>query len=108
MGAFPQAYAALRESLGLGEPGTSKAALKRKERMEALKKEQEEKERERLEKKERQEKKQRQREARAKADAEKRQQMATKAREERKAKRALLEAQKKGIAFEVEEELSDD
>merc|ERR1712176_809302 len=87
---FPQVYEALRKSLALGEPGTTKAAIRRREKMEALKKEEErkqkeaeEKERERLEKLAERERKEKKRAARAKIEAEKRAQEAALARQSR-------------------------
>jgi len=105
---FNQVYLAVRNSLGLGEPGTSKAAIKRREKMEALKREQEEKERAERERKERQEQKQKQRDAKAKIEKEKIAKQAAEAKEARKRKREQAEqlkaAAKNGIALAVEED----
>merc|ERR1712203_959926 len=91
-----------------GEPGTSKAAIKRREKMEALKREQEQKARAERERKERQEQKQKQRDARAKIEKEKIAKQAAEAKEARKRKREqaekLKEAAMNGIALAVEEE----
>merc|ERR1711920_757165 len=47
---FPKVYKAVRESLGLGEPGTTKAALRRKEKLEELKRQEEARQQEEEEK----------------------------------------------------------